>query len=149
MASTTTNLSLNKFDGGDYIDHDKINDNYDKLDKLGIDYVTEQGTKTNTNGAWTYRKFKSGIAECWIKADIGVVTGSMDDAGKIFVHYGVNWPFTFSEAPVANFNAGCTGTREMHALYINTTTGNADIWIQKYDQTALDVWVYIHAIGKV
>ena len=36
------------------------------LANLGIgDYVVEQGTKQSTGGIWTYRKWDSGIAECW------------------------------------------------------------------------------------
>ena len=31
------------------------------LDALKVDYVVEQGT----SGIWTYRKWNSGIAECW------------------------------------------------------------------------------------
>lgn len=36
------------------------------LANLGIDdYVVEQGTKQGTGGIWTYRKWDSGVAECW------------------------------------------------------------------------------------
>lgn len=31
------------------------------LDALKVDYIVEQGT----SGIWTYRKWNSGIAECW------------------------------------------------------------------------------------
>lgn len=31
------------------------------LDALKADYIVEQGT----SGNWTYRKWNSGIAECW------------------------------------------------------------------------------------
>lgn len=141
MSSKTTNLSLEKFDGGDYVDNDKINANYDILDKMGVDYVTEQ----STSGSWTYRKFKSGIAECWAKIDIGVITGPTSG----WVNVGQTFPITFSEAPVCNFNVGCDTTIEMHAMYIKTTTTNFDAWVKKYNQKALDTWIYVHAIGKV
>ena len=31
------------------------------LNALSVDYIVEQGT----SGSWTYRKWNSGIAECW------------------------------------------------------------------------------------
>lgn len=37
------------------------------LDALKADYVVEQGT----SGDWTYRKWNSGIAECWCDYSMG------------------------------------------------------------------------------
>ena len=37
------------------------------INALKVDYIVEQGT----NGIWTYRKWNSGIAECW-----GALNGS-------------------------------------------------------------------------
>ena len=39
-----------------------------ELEEKRADYVVEQGT----DGIWTYRKWASGIAECW--GDTGVIT---------------------------------------------------------------------------
>jgi hypothetical protein len=61
MASTT-NLEIEKLNNADYVSVEPINDAFDKLDALGVDYVTESGT----SGEWWYRKWKSGRAECGI-----------------------------------------------------------------------------------
>ncbi len=63
------------------------------------DYIVEQGT----NGIWTYRKWKSGLAECWgrIKVDVIVNTayGNLYKSGNIGRQ---TFPFTFIEPPVVN-----------------------------------------------
>lgn len=38
------------------------------LDAVKVDYIVEQGTSS----IWTYRKWNSGIAECWGRTDIVV-----------------------------------------------------------------------------
>lgn len=59
------------------------------------DYIVEEGT----SGFWTYRKWSSGIAECWGKrtVDVNITTAW----GTIY--YGsvlyTPWPFTFAEKP--------------------------------------------------
>lgn len=40
--------------------------------KIGVDYVVETGT----SGIWTYRKWKSGIAECWGKISVSITSWS-------------------------------------------------------------------------
>ena len=46
------------------------------------DYIVEQGT----SGIWTYRKWNSGVAECWGRTSISGLTTS------------VNLPFTFADS---------------------------------------------------
>ena len=65
MASTT-NLEIEKLNSADYVSVEPINNAFDKLDALGVDYVTESGT----SGEWWYRKWKSGRAECGIDQKI-------------------------------------------------------------------------------
>ena len=98
MASTT-NLGIDKINGGDYVDPEVFNNAFDKLDALGVDYVTESGT----SGEWWYRKWKSGRAECGIDyKSFGTVrlddtwTGSWYSSSNMT--FG-NYPFTFSSRP--------------------------------------------------
>jgi hypothetical protein len=58
----TTNLALESIDPSDYVSPDTINNNFAKVDSLGVDYVVEAGY----SGEWWYRKWKSGRAECGI-----------------------------------------------------------------------------------
>ena len=57
-----TNLGLDIINESDYVSPKIINDNFAKLDALGVDYVVEQGTA----GEWHYTKWNSGRAECTI-----------------------------------------------------------------------------------
>jgi hypothetical protein len=49
----------------------EVEDFVDELDVSGInavDYIVEQGT----SGIWTYRKWNSGVAECWSEQTVSV-----------------------------------------------------------------------------
>lgn len=66
---------------------------------LGInDYVTAKGT----SGGWTYRKWNSGVAECWRRISF---TTSINGGGSGGIYYAQNniasasYPFTFSATP--------------------------------------------------
>jgi hypothetical protein len=67
------------------------------------DYVVEQGKSNN----WTYRKWKSGIAECWCRKSIATTItnawGSLYTSGGL-ESSNLDFPFTFSETPVVNVN---------------------------------------------
>lgn len=64
------------------------------------DYVTEKGT---TDG-WTYRKWSSGIAECWCNYShttaISKSWGSMYYSDSLSPK--IDYPFTFKERPIEN-----------------------------------------------
>lgn len=65
MAKITTNLQLVKPDISENVSPAMFNQNFDKIDEevnaLKTDYVVAQGQQ----GIWTYRRWASGIAECW------------------------------------------------------------------------------------
>lgn len=77
---------------------------------LAADYIVSQGT----SGIWTYRKWASGVAECWLESEL-TLTGSTPVAnmnGSAYLSYvDVDLPFTFKTQPrgVANGVLG-TGT---------------------------------------
>lgn len=58
----TANLSLDRIQSSDYVSPETIDGNFQKLDVLGVDYITESGTK----GEWWYRRWKKGRLECGI-----------------------------------------------------------------------------------
>ena len=53
------NMGLETINSSDYVSPTPINNNFQKLDALGLDYVVESGR----SGEWWYRKWKSGRAE--------------------------------------------------------------------------------------
>ena len=70
-----------------------------KIDASAIaDYVVDQGT----SGIWTYRKWNSGIAECWgtYTASIAVNTAAVAYGGYRSAQITApNYPFEFASAP--------------------------------------------------
>ena len=78
-----------------------------KINNTEIDYIVSQGT----SGIWTYRKWNSGKAECWLESDLSL-TGSTPVAymnGSAYYSYAtVNLPFAFKTGPrsVANGRLG-------------------------------------------
>lgn len=72
-----------------------------------VDTVIEQGKKnvtdpnTNATVAWDYRKWESGMAECWIRRNVNVNVNTA--WGSTGFYYGtistINFPFKFAEVP--------------------------------------------------
>ena len=69
-------------------------------DTNSVDYVVEQGT----SNIWTYRKWNSGVAECWgtYSANIAIskTWGSMYYSDSLTPR--INYPFTFTSRPIEN-----------------------------------------------
>lgn len=91
------------------------------------DFVVEEGT----NGIWTYRKWNSGIGECWGTSS---VTSTFNKTwGALYVCAPTerqNYPFTFIARPVEtvtmrNKGVGCFYYAESGGLGMNTTTQTA------------------------
>lgn len=65
MSTLTPNLQLIKPSGSDNVNIDNLNENFDILDsainELKTDYVIAQGVQ----GDWKFRRWASGIFECW------------------------------------------------------------------------------------
>lgn len=82
------------------------------------DYVVEQGT----SGIWTYRKWSSGIAECW---GIGLVNGTWTAWGSIyFIQASFTYPFTFTTLPVMQANAqALTGISSNSTMSVGSYMG--------------------------
>ena len=73
------------------------------LEEKFVDYVVEQGT----SGIWTYRKWASGLAECFGALDI--TTAITTATGSVFVNGNAMetttpYPFTFKSAPNCRFS---------------------------------------------
>lgn len=74
---------------------------YDALRNLGaMDYVIEQGV----SGIWTYRKWASGIAECW-GVNNAVVTNYSSVNGFYGYYVNITFPSNlFNTSPIINFS---------------------------------------------
>lgn len=76
----------------DKIKLDGIDD--EKLDEIA-DYIVEQGT----SGIWTYRKWNSGIAECWGKDNIVEPITTSYSGVYVGTQQEYNYPFEFISIP--------------------------------------------------
>lgn len=121
------------------------------LNKLNAtaDYVVEQGT----SGIWTYRKWNSGIAECWGKSsgtfNITTTWGSLYISSGQYAY--ANYPFTFIETPtcfeshiaegssIIGMNSGILGTKT-HTPYYQFFRPNS--------LSNIEITTYWYAIGK-
>lgn len=89
------------------------------LPNTSVDYIVEQGT----SGDWTYRKWNSGVAECW-----GIHTGTTNIAttwGSMYVCSAITILFPsglFTNSPiVSGSNAG-----GLAGIFIAATTVSKD-----------------------
>ena len=121
----TNNLGLESVDPSDYVSPTPFNANFEKLDALGLDYVTASGK----SGEWWYRKWKSGRMECGIDdknfGDVSIaqpwggmyVSNSMD--------FGA-YPFAFASRPFATivFQSTTGGKHYGYVSYVSSTSMN-------------------------
>lgn len=88
-----------------------------------LDYIVEQGT---TSG-WTYRKWNSGIAECWkaqtLYTAFNTTWGSMYQSDSALTAQ--NYPLTFKERPVENVNISGGDGYAAWIYATNATAGNS------------------------
>ena len=117
------------------------------------DFVVEQGT----SGIWTYRKWNSGIAECW--GTQRMLTATTSVWGALYasdkVSPVINYPFTFIEVPQENVfcrgeSIATVAYSEGSGIGMNTTTSTgsykflrattmSEAWV-KYEYTVIGKW---------
>lgn len=97
----TENIKLMQFEGADKLDYKVINENWKKIDDAFVDHVVEQGT----SGTWTYRKWNSGLAECWCNIEYsGIKINDAFTAERIMCNK--MFPFVFTELPNITYGLG-------------------------------------------
>lgn len=146
------NMGLVSIDSSDYVSPTDINNNFKKLDVLGLDYVVESGK----SGEWWYRKWKSGRAECGIDdKNFGNVAHTEAWYG-MYVSAQLNfgaYPFAFASRPFATITfQSNTGTE--HKSYISyvsstsTTTSPKFLLVDPNSGTATAAHFGIFVVGR-
>lgn len=80
------------------------------------DYIVEQGT----NGVWYYRKWNSGIAECWACTNFTFSNNQLWVSPWCYISAAaINYPFTFSDVPTCIFEKS-----DYSSLSLLTTAAN-------------------------
>ena len=78
-----------------------------------VDYIVEQGTDAKTNITWTYRKWNSGISECWGRVSY-TATGATAWGNVYWVtpNTQVNFPSSlFTSAPTTTVTTVCNSVQ--------------------------------------
>ena len=114
------------------------------FDILG-DYIVEQGTV----GDWTYRKWNSGIAECWLRSyftDASVLDATIN--GFYQLSKAIDLPLTMIDYRYAVvFNIKIDGTvHAMPSTYTATTTAVTFTWLANTSQKT--GYVVAHLTGR-
>lgn len=112
------------------------------------DYVIEQ----RISGIWTYRKWNSGMAECWAAVSTTMtVTGNNPftaEGGYVLPAY--DFPFTFAEAPSIHFSGEIgNGYAIVAKIYKSTTTAKALIYTSTVNGSSQSCSFCIYAYGLV
>ena len=107
------------------------------------DYVVEQGT----SGSWTYRKWNSGVAECWRRISASGQSGGGTLNSWYYRLLSYNFPTGFFKTvPVCNIDAKWgTGVSWANAREVTTTSAGATFIS---NQASGNMEGSIYAIGK-
>lgn len=102
------------------------------------DYVIAQGTETVSGVVWTYRKWNSGVYECW--------TTRYDSASTTSHQFTGNTPITFTATPCI-LASGCNvAETDGGVRYAYATTTAYEVYVK--GSWNHDAYVNIHLIGK-
>lgn len=146
------NLGLDVINESDYVSPKIINDNFAKLDALGVDYVVEQGTA----GEWHYTKWKSGRAECTIPDhDCGVLKlNKLPDSSYRSPDIQLPaFPFNFVGHPFETFTFNGDNQRAYRGSFISTVTTTSSsipprVFIVDWSEWDMHPWVGCYVIGR-
>lgn len=120
------------------------------LDVIKVDYIVEEGTTTSDSyGTWTYRKWKSGVAECWrdfSSASFAPVTAVGGFYGRVLSPY--YFPTgLFIERPKGFFNLSSWGTGYFWGQMRLTSATTYQLALWKNDNASSAAIGSIYAIG--
>ena len=124
------------------------------------DYIIEQGTKTtgsgNSTANWVYRKWNSGIAECWCRKHVSTAVNTA--WGNLYVsgalsYTNIDWGVSFTDIPVANItiapnNSGAFLIAGGSTSLTATKTGGYEIARGSALASAGNFYINYYAIGK-
>lgn len=140
-------------------------DNYDyNTNTVPVDYITEQGT----SGIWQYRKWNSGVSECWGKTSRTIPAGESgwtrwpdDSTGDYtaiegLVTNSVTYPSgLFIATPVFECTLSATGGVWLETSSEGSATGTPTIyavrpawWASQFPSWAITANANMRAIGK-
>ena len=122
----------------------------DQIEAVSVDYIIEQGT----SGIWTYRKWNSGIAECWgiYSATLSNYSGSVGGASGQYGYTTGSLAFPanlFIEIPIPTFSAYVgSGFAQTGTLTSAISATNCTFYAVTTASVSQSTRWYIRVIGK-
>ena len=114
-------------------------------EKLSVDYIVEEGT----SGNWSYRKWNSGIAECWGKHNFTDTTskawGSLYRFQNPII---INYPFEFKEIPIETYGSNGGATIFLTTHTSNSKTNSCAYNICYHSNTTISIDINLYIVGK-
>lgn len=112
---------------------------------MGADYIVEQGK----SGVWTYRKWASGVAECWGQPSKSVASNGTFLGGNAYSTYFALPSGLFTSVDMANANPR-VGSNYAIPAYINTTSTsvNVDALSNESGTKAFSAHIYVRGRWK-
>lgn len=114
------------------------------LDALKVDYVIDEGI----SGNWTYRKWNSGVAECWAGYSVGSFAPTSSFGGVYYRILDTTFPTgLFNDVPsFAEVNAYWdTGLSWASAMALSKDTIQYEVY--KSSSSSATAFIRIYAIG--
>lgn len=120
-------------------------------ERTRVDYVLEQGL--TDDGFWHYRKWHSGLAECWTRVGYGSNALTSNKAAGVYSND--TWaaknikfpPSFFVSTPVAIINADTNGYTHSQIAACTTSDLAIRVW-SSYPSTVSTLHISIYARGK-
>ena len=128
----------------------KGNDTIEKINKT-VSNITDFIIEQDTSGIWTYRKWNSGIAECWGKYNFSNITTSSTWSGYNYVFLdGVNYPTSlFIETPTLNLTSKITNfPGHVFIGENNSAIETGSMGLSCHDSRTISGSIQFHAIGR-
>lgn len=115
----------------------------------GVDYIIE----TNTSNGWLYRKWNSGVAECWATKTITAATNSSDAGGYVSASAATPSAFPFTFTAIPNVQVTCnsgtiTGSVTCAGSPSTTSAGSWKLYRNNTNAGTNDKIFMFYVVGK-
>ena len=108
-----------------------------------VDYIVDQ----DTADGWTWRKWNSGIAECWKVANYDNHS-SYGNSNNYYNHYDtITFPFSFVDAPCVTFTA-CAGSGYAYPGRVESTNTTCKWYISVNMDKAVNINIHMQVVGR-
>ena len=116
------------------------------IDGVDVDYIVEQGT----DDGWYYRKWNSGVAECWKTFEQGGIASGKNNYAGFYYSEAINilFPFEFVSEPTVTIDGGSNNYINFLRVFWRYTEKVSFVVVSMVDHGNVNVIVDVKAIGR-